>query len=147
MQKVMKILLLTMLIVTAIYAGFVVYANTNSESCNGGTVYSAFLCKGEPTKWYFPEQLGITEFTEYENGVWLHVVVPYESDPGIIEHLIIMEGGAVFIYEGRFYNITGFSATPALPDRLKQWQFPLGGAIGMGWVFVGALFYKRRGRG
>ena len=132
-----------MLMLTVIYTGAVVYANTSSESYATDTVYAAILYEDEPTEWYYPGQLGITKILDYgvENATVVWVVVPHELDPGDL-----MVERPVFIYKDRFYQISDLHMTPGLPEHVKQWQAPVGGAIVIGWIFTGALFYKRRER-
>ena len=47
-------------------------------------------------------------------------------------------------YEDKFYRIVWLLVTPGLPESVKQWQFPIGVALGAGWVFTGASFIRER---
>ena len=140
MKKMVKIVLM-LAILTAVYISSVVYANASSKNNTFSTLYSAILYKSEPSKWYYPEQLGIVEIIDYgaENATWVHVVVPPKLDPGDLD-----VERPVFIYKGRFYQIAEGSINPGLHETVERWQILIGGGLGAGWIFVGALILRKR---
>jgi len=140
MKKVVKVVLTLMVVLTAIYVSVVVYANVNSNYDD--VVYAAFEYESEtpPTNWYTPEQLGIVKIIEYgENGSWLHIVVDPKQEP-----FPLQEEQLIFLYNSTFYQVSSLWVTPGLPESVKQWQIPIGGVLGVGWVLTGALSLKGR---
>ena len=138
-MKKMKILLISMLIITAVYLGVIVYANSNSSS--GGAIDAAFLYHGEPEEWYTPEQLGIVKICGYsEDANWIQVVY---GDQG---SLVNPDEQPIFKYNGKFWQISKLHVTPGLPEEAKKWQVPIGGMIAVGWVFTGIVFFKSKRR-
>jgi len=139
MKMRIKILLISMLIITAVYLGAVVYANSNSLS--GSAIDAAFLYHGEPKVWYTPEQLGIVKILGYqENATWIQVV--YGDQGPLINPEV--EEPPIFKYRGKFWQISKLHVTPSLPESVKRWQVPIGGMIAVGWVFIGALYFKSK---
>jgi hypothetical protein len=125
-----------MLVITAVYIGAVVYANSETS---GGAVDSAFLYHGIPEEWYTPEQLGIVKIIGYtEDTTWIQVVY---GDQG---PLVNPDEEPIFKYKDKFWQISHFYVTPALPEEVKRWQVPIGGAISVGWIFTGIVFLKVR---
>jgi len=155
MKRTLKICLVVLTILTAAFIGAVAYATTNSSYYGSlrYVSYAAYEFKSDmlPAEWYIPEQLGIYEVYEYQGGAWLHIAVDRESEP-----FPLQEKQPIFMYKDKFYQVSADWATPAvgdvpkivrlLPDQYKQqqWQFPLGTALAVGWIFTGALFLKRR---
>ena len=142
MKKVMKVIAILMVILTVFYVSVVVvYANVNYDD----VVYAAFEYESEtsPTNWYTPEQLGIVKIIEYgENGsYWLHIVVDPKQEP-----FPLQEEQPIFLYNSTFYQVSPLWVTPGLPESVKQWQIPIGGVLGVGWVLTGALSLKGRMR-
>lgn len=135
MRKKMKIILVTMVIITAIYVGAVVYANTSSSS--SGAIDAASLYHEEPEEWYTPEQLGIDKILGYdENSTWVQVVYGKQGP------LVNPDERPVFKYRGKFWQISSLHVTPGLPEEVKRKQVLIGGAICIGWIFTGVLFFK-----
>jgi hypothetical protein len=145
-KRMVKAALILMAILTVIYVSAVVYANTNAYPYpHRYVLYAAFAYESEtpPTDWYTPEQLGIYDVIEYgENGsYWLHIAVDREKEP-----FPLQSENPIFLYKDKFYQVSSLWTTPGLPEHLKQWQIPIGGALGAGWVFTGILFLKWRKR-
>jgi len=144
MEKVLTVILILMVILTVIYVSAVVYANTNDANAYSHryVLYGAFEYESEtpPTDWYTPEQLGIYGVTELgENGSWLHIAVDREKEP-----FPLQSENPIFLYKDKFYEVLPVWVTPGLPESVKQWQIPIGGALGACWVFTGVLFLKWR---
>jgi hypothetical protein len=140
MKISMKAIAILMVILTVFYVSVVVYANVNSNYDD--VVYAAFEYESEttPTNWYMPEQLGIVKIIEYEeNGSWLHIVVDPKQEP-----FPLQEEQPIFLYNSTFYQVSPLWVTPGLPESVKQWQIPIGGVLGVGWVLTGAIFLKER---
>ena len=141
MKKIVKVTLLLVAILTVIYVSAVVYAYANSNLIHD-VVYTAYEYESEtpPTDWYTPEQLGIYEVIELgENADCLQIVVHQEKEP-----FPLQSENPIFLYKDKFYQISSHWVTPGLPEHVKQWQTPIGGALGVCWVFTGALFLKER---
>lgn len=137
MKRKLKIALIVMLLLTAIYISAVVYANSISSE---GAVDTAFLYHDEPDGWYTPEQMGIVRIEGYnETSTWIKVVYG-EQGP-----LVNPEEKPIFKYRNKFWQISELHVTPAPPESV-QWQVPIGGAVVVGWVFIGILFSKERKR-
>jgi len=131
-----------MMIFTAIYVFAVVYANTNSYPYPPYVGYAAVKYEGDtpPTEWYTSEQLGIVHVIEYaENSSWLHIVVDREKEP-----FPLQENQPVFLHKDKFYQVSPLWMDLGLPESVKQWQIPIGAALGAGWIFTGTLFLKWR---
>lgn len=135
MKKTMKLVLVSMFLLTAIYFGAVVYAIANPGEYKD-VVLSARELDTQPPTWYTPEQLGITEIIEQQG--WVQVIVPKEKAKQL------QEQQPVFKYKDKFYRITGLWATPGLPESVKQGIVPAGVGIGAGWILVGAYIHKNR---
>lgn len=130
-----------MVVLTVIYSSVVVYANTNGNANSHDypyppyVVYAAYEYKKPPSKWYTPEELGIAKIIEVgEEGSAVEVVVDREKEP-----FPLQGSKAIFLYKGRFYIFSDRWVTFALPEYVKRWGFPMGGALGTGWIFTGAL--------
>ena len=155
MKKIMKAVIILMAILTAIYVSAVVYANVNlSYSVDSGgkkpidygiwRAYFAEKLETEPQEWNTTEELGImfgerVKSAEKETYGIL-IVDPEKALPWMKD--VIPEPDATK-YEDDFYNIVFLWVTPGLPERVKQWQIPLGVALGACWVFTG-VFPKGR---
>lgn len=143
----MKAALILLLIFTITYIVAVVYANNNivgdgtGKTYGSGKIYSATLYLGEPDEWYNPEELGIIQIMEEENTTSLAVSIPTDLDSGDlgIKH-------PIFKYNDGFYQIGYAEACwdAGLPESVKQWQFPIGATLGIGWLSIGMLFLRRR---
>jgi len=137
-----------------IYVSAVVYASANSsvdtDSSGEGkrpTEYGIWRhyyvdkLHREPQEWYTPEELGVTLVPSkfIEDRYHLLIVDPEKALPW-------MSGTEpmpyALKYEDKFYRITFAWVTPALPEGIKNWQIPVGGALGIGWVFTGVLFLR-----
>ena len=140
MKGTVKAVLILMVILTVIYASTVVYVNTTTSL---NLVYAADLYKSgaSPSNWYTPDQLGIVDIIEYEanNSCWLHVVVDRDKEP-----FPLQREQPIFLYKDRFFQVSPLWATPRPPEGTQQWQVLLGGVLGVGWIFTGALFLKWR---
>lgn len=145
MKKVFTVTLILMAILTVIYVSAVVYANTNADAYpHRYVLYGAFEYGSETpaTDWYTPEQLGIYDILEQgENDSWLHIAVDREKEP-----FPLQSENPIFLYNDKLYYVSPLWVTPGLPESVKQWQIPIGGALGAGWVFIGILFLKWRKR-
>jgi len=139
MKKVVKVALLLMTILTAIYAIVVVYANTNPRSLK--PLYAAFEYESEtpPASWYTLEQLGIVNVIENEENGWLHIEVDREKEPFPLQSEL-----PIFLYQDKFYQVSPLWVTPGLPKSVRQLQIPIGGALGAGWIFTGIRFVNGR---
>jgi len=143
MKKSVKAVLILLVILTVIYVSAVVYANTNASACpdpHRCVLYAAFKYEADtsPSEWYTLEQLGICDVIEYvENGSWLHIAVDREKEP-----FPLQSENPIFLYKDEFYQVSSLHVTPALPEGIKNWQIPVGGALGIGWVFTGVLFLR-----
>jgi hypothetical protein len=156
MRKVAKVALTLMVISTTIYLIFVVYANANSSysvDSNGNgkdpiaygvwKAYFAEKLETAPQEWCELGELGITfgEKVQYaEKETYKILIVDQEKA------LPWMNGTASEPYAVKygdiFYRIMSLWTTPGLPEHLKQWQFPIGVALGAGWVCAGVVFFK-----
>jgi len=158
MKRIVKVSILLMATLTVIYFSMVVYANTNSsdgvDSSSDGEEpieygiwksYFAEKLETEPQEWNTTEELGIIfsdkiEYAETETYAiriideekalpWMNGTTP---EPYAVQ------------YEDKFYNIVFLWTTPGLPEHVRQWQIPIGVALGAGWTFTGVLFLKGR---
>jgi len=155
MRKMMKAVLVLIAILTVAYVGVVVYANTNpSHPVNSSDYrdpidygiwchYFAEKLQWEPQEWNTTEELGIILVPSKVTEDHYHIFIVDEE-----KALPWMNGATpmpyAVKYEDKFYRILGLWVTPGLPESVKQWQIPIGGALGAGWVFTGALFVKGR---
>ncbi|MDH5450831.1 MAG: hypothetical protein OEX77_08040 [Candidatus Bathyarchaeota archaeon] len=142
MKKIVQMALLSMAVLTVTYVSAVVYANADVGSNyypHRYVLYAAFKYEADtpPTEWYAPEQLGIYDVIEYgQNGSsWLHIAVDKEREP-----FPLQSENPTFLYKDEFYTVSSFWVTPGLPENFKQWQIPIGVALGTGWLFAGVLF-------
>lgn len=156
MKRIVKVALLTMAILTAIYVSVVVYANANSshgeDSSSYGKhpieyniwkTYFAEKLETEPQKWNTTEELGIMfdrkmEYAKTET--YLLLIIDEEKA------LPWMNGTTpepyAVKYKDEFYRIVFLWVTPGLPEHVRQWQIPVALALGLGWVFAGVFFIK-----
>jgi hypothetical protein len=140
--RVEILVLLVMSILTAAYLALVVYANTDlANNDKLYPVYAAFEYKSQPSTWNTTEELGIIEVIEYgnETSYWLHVVVDPDKEP-----FPLQEVQPIFKYKDKFFQVSALWATPSLPDSIKQYQTPIGVAIGLGWVAIGIVAYGKK---
>ncbi|MGB9135603.1 MAG: hypothetical protein WCC63_08520 [Candidatus Bathyarchaeia archaeon] len=141
MKRVVTAVLVLMVILTVVYAGMVAYASATASS-HRYVLYAAFEYEGDtpPTEWYMPDQLGIHGIIEYgENGSsWLHIAIDREKEP-----FPLQERQPIFLYKDKYYQVSPLWVTPGLPESVKQWQIPIGGALGIGWIFTAILYLKR----
>lgn len=138
-MKKIVMLFVSMLILTVIYAAIAYATLSDISSDNLGMVYSAFRRdSAPPDQIYTLEELGIVKIIKYEgNEAWVHVVVEKPDFP-------FEEKQPFFEYEGRLYQITGFSATPGF-EHIPREPILWGGiALSGGWVLTGILFLKGR---
>lgn len=134
MKKAVEAVLISMAVLTAIYASAVVYANVTSNYSNYDEVlYAANRYESEtpPAHWYTTEQLGIVGVTEYVGYSWIHISVDPEKEPFPLQREL-----PIFIYKDKFYQVSPLWATPSLIESVIQWQVPVGGALGAGWVVL-----------
>ena len=158
MRKVVKAVLVLMAILTVIYVSVVVYANTssshNADSNGYGRepieygilkAYFAEKLETEPQEWNTTEELGIIfgdKMEPAETETYLILIVDEEKALPWMNGTI-PEPYAVK-YGDNFYRIVFLWVDLGLPESVKQWQIPIGGVLGAGWVFTGALFLKGR---
>ncbi len=137
MRREVIMLLVAMTVLTAVYIGAVVGADTNSNI--HGEVYTANRCRSEspPAIWYNQTDLGIIHVVEYDNGSWLHIAVNLERVRKELSPLQVTQ--PVFKHNDKFYQVSPLWSSPGLPDRLKGWQVPAGGLVGIGWLVTGAV--------
>ena len=142
MKKIVKVALLLMAVLTVAYVSAVVYANADvgfNHYSHRYVLYAAFEFEADtpPSEWYTPEQLGIYDVIEYgENGsYWLHIAVDKEKEP-----FPLQSANPTFLYKDEFYTVSSVWVTPMLPGEFRQWQIPIGVALGAGWLFAGVLF-------
>jgi len=148
----MKAVLVLMAILTTIYVSAVVYANVNANDDYYMTkghvyvVYAAYKHEQDTplTEWYTPEELGIVEVWELGNRA-VQIVVDRRKEPFPFGPLGTDDQLTVFLYKDEFYTVSHRWVTFANGGgSLPPWQIPIGGALGAGWVFTGALFVKWR---
>jgi hypothetical protein len=155
MKTVVKAALILIAILTAVYVGVVVYANTNSSYPVNSSDYRdpieygiwchyfAEKLQWEPQEWYTPEELGIILVPSKVTEDRYHIFIVDEE-----KALPWMNGTTpmpyAVKYEDKFYRILGLWVEPGLPESVKQRQIPIGGVLGAGWVFTGGLFVKGR---
>jgi hypothetical protein len=97
-----------------------------------------------PTEWYTPEELGIVEVWELGNRA-VQIVVDRRKEPFPFGPLGTDDQLTVFLYKDEFYTVSHRWVTFAIGrGSLPPWQTPIGGVLGVGWVFTGALFVKER---
>jgi len=154
MRKMMKAVLVLMAILTVVYVGVIVYANVNSsyddpydyrDPIEYG-IWKHFIAEKLevlPDQWNTTEELGIVLVPSKVIEDRYHI---YIDDP---ERALPWMNGTVpepyaVKYGDNFYNIISLWVTPGLPDSVKLWQFPIGAALGAGWVCTGVLFVKGR---
>ena len=152
-----------MVILTVIYVSAVTYANTNANSSNisdsGGAKrpteygiwrhYFAEKLETEPQEWNTTEELGITfgeRIHAQKEAYEILIVNPEKALPWMKD--IIPEPDAIK-YEDNFYSIGFLWVTPGFPECgilhcVKQWQIPLGLALGACWVSTGVLILRWR---
>jgi hypothetical protein len=140
MEKAVKTCMILMAILTAIYASVVVYAYAHSNLIHD-VVYAAYECEISPTDWYTPEELGIVKIIELgENADCLQIVVDQEKEP-----FPLQSENPIFLYKDKFYRVSSRWVT-FVPEIINNWQIPIAGALGTGWLFSGVLFLKGRKR-
>jgi hypothetical protein len=141
MKKGVRALLVSMGVLTAIYASAFAYANVNSNYDE--VLYAAVRYESEtpPAQWYTTEQLGIVGVTKYgeNDSSWLHILVDTEKEPFPLQREL-----PIFIYEDEFYQASPLWATASLPESVIPWQVPVGGALGAGWILSGVVAIKWR---
>jgi len=155
MKRMVKAVIILMAILTATYVGVVAYTSTNLSHSADSNVYrdpieygiwrhyDAEKLQWEPQEWYTPEELGIVLVKDKfpENYYDIFIVDEEKALPW-------MNGTApmpyAVKYQNEFYRISWLWVTPGLPEsvKLKQWQIPIGGLLGVGWVCTGVLFLK-----
>jgi hypothetical protein len=145
MKKMMKAVLVLMAILTTIYVSAVVYANVNANDDYYIHPYlTSEYVDTPPTEWYTPEELGIVEVWELGNRA-VQIVVDRRKEPFPFGPLGTDDQLTVFLYKDEFYTVSNRWVTFAIGGgSLPPWQIPIGGALGVGWVFTGVLFVKGR---
>lgn len=137
------------------------FANTNSSYNSGLSndgkkpidygILQAYIGEKleiEPPEWNTTDELGITfgerlQAAEKESYEIL-IVDPERALPWM--NGTVSEPYAVK-YNGDFYRIMSLwvDVKQLKPSEdVRQWQFPLGTTLAVGWVFTGVLFLKRR---
>jgi hypothetical protein len=160
--------LFAVLIVT--YVRAVTYANTDSNSYGSlryvGYTADKYESDTPPAEWYTPEQLGICEICEYQDGAWLAIGVDREREP-----FPLQEKQPIFMYKDKPYQVDAFWTTPAIgvtptnivavvpgqgvveifPDQVGQQQSlasletNVGTVLGVSLAFTGIVFlYSRK---
>jgi len=150
LKKIVKVALLSMAVLTVIYVSLVAYAYANSSGEGKYPIeygiwksYFAEKLETEPQEWNTTEELGIIfgDKMEYaETETYLILIVDEEK---ALPWMRDDEQSAVK-YEDEFYRIVWLWVTPGLPESVKQWQLPIGVALGAGWVSTGASFIRER---
>lgn len=134
MKKIVKVAFALMVILTAIFVSVVMYTHAGyNDVMYAATEYES---ANPPTDWYTPEQLGIVNIIEREDG-WLHTVVDQEKEP-----FPLQREKPVFLYKEEFYQVNSLWATPSLPGHTIGWQVQIGGALLAAWIFTGMLSIK-----
>lgn len=143
MKKLVKAVLILMAILTAIYVNITVYANASAYS-HRYVVYAAYKYEQDtpPTEWYTPEELGIVEIYEVNDRA-VQIAVDREKEPFPFGPYGTDDQLTIFLYKDEFYVVSHRWVTFA-DEYVKQWQIPIGGALGVGWVSTGVLFLKWR---
>lgn len=151
LKKTVKVTLLLIAVLTVTYVSAVVYANVNANAnfhdyanSHRYVIYAVYKYEQDPppTEWYTPEELGIVEVWEV-NGRALQIIVDREKEPFPFGPYGTDDQLTIFLYKDEFYTVAHRWVTFA-PYHVTQWQIPIGGALGVGWVFTGALFLKGR---
>jgi len=138
MKRMLTISLVSMLILTTIYIGAVYSAVNVQKFYWSGKYYLAILHKGEPSGWFYPEDLGIIQIIE-KNTTSLAVSIPTELDTGGLE-----TEKPIFKYKDKFYQIQYAELHwDAFPEYAKGFLIPVG-ALGTGWLLTGILFFRGR---
>src|SRR4030042_1399968 len=155
MKRMVKAVIILMAILTATYVGVVAYANTNLSHSADSNVYrhpteygiwrhyDAEKLQREPQEWFTPEELGIILVKNkfLEDGYDIFIVDEEKALPW-------MNGSApmpyAVKYQNAFYQISWLWVEPGLRESAMQWQIPIGGVMGAGWIFTGILFLKWR---
>lgn len=158
MKRIVKASILLMAILTVIYSSLVVYANTNSSDGVGSSgdgkepieygIWKSYLAEKletEPQEWNTTEELGIifSDKIEYAETETYAIRIIDEEKALLWMNSTTPEPYAVK-YEDKFYHIIFLWITPGLPEHVRQWQIPIGVALGAGWAFTGVLFLKGR---
>jgi hypothetical protein len=144
-KRIVKAALILMAILTVIYVSAVVYANINANDDYYIHPYlTSEYVDTPPTEWYTPEELGIVEVWELGKRT-VQIVVDRREEPFPFGPLGTDDQLTIFLYKDEFYTVAHRWVTFAI-DRgsLPPWQIPIGGALGAGWAFTGALFLKWR---
>lgn len=151
MKKIVKAVLFLMIALTVTYVSAVVYANSSVDDSYDYRdpieygVWKHFIAERletPPNQWNTTEKLGIVLVSSKVMEDRYHI---YIDDP---ERALPWMNGTkpqpfAVKYGDNFYRISFLWVTPG-PESIKQWQIPIGGALGVGWVFTGALFLKGR---
>lgn len=146
MRKTMKMLLILLLIFTAIYVGTIAYASTQVTSGEHAdslryVAYSATKYRsGTPSVWYYPEELGIIAIHEVDS-YWVQISVDRQKEP-----FSLPAETPIFLYKDEFWMVSSRYVDFFLV-RPMSWQIPIGGALGTGWILIGAFFVKTKLKG
>ncbi|MBS7632948.1 hypothetical protein KEJ15_04910 [Candidatus Bathyarchaeota archaeon] len=139
-MKIIKIFSVVMIIVTVAYVSYEAHAYSNNDS-RGSTAYGVDLYTGEspPPVWYTPEDLGIIDYYPDEN-CFSHVIVDKSKEP-----FPLQEVQPMFLYKDKFYQVSALWTAYPVPKNLPQQ--PVGAiACGAGWLAIGTLYLRRRGK-
>jgi hypothetical protein len=139
-----------MTVLTVLYAIAVVYVNT-SPRCDGDSSgsdgkepmeygiwksYFAEKLATAPHEWNTTEDLGIIFADKMKSAKTdtYHVLIVDEAKalPWMRNEELTP---AAVQYEDAFYRLVALWVTPGLPDHVRQWQIPIGVALGVGWIF------------
>jgi len=156
MKKLMKVTLLLMAIMTVltlIYAGAVAYKMGYADGelhaheysvvkhpthYNIWRHYFAEKLETEPEEWYTPEELGIVLIPGYDDyDIYIvdkEKALAWMRDGEFTPHALK--------YQDEFYRISFLWVTPGLGEW--PWRILIGGVLGLGWIFTGALLLKER---
>jgi len=140
MKKSLMVALALMSILTVVYIGAVVYANTNYDGFKE-IVLAAEELETQPSSWYTPEELGIISIAEKQGfpGL-LSIGVPPEKDWERLQG-----EQPVFKYKDEFYQILPvWVDTIYIPHPVLQYKIPIGAAVGTGWILIGALIFREK---
>lgn len=155
MKKRVSVALLVMAALTVSYVSVVVYANATSPYDDSSDytypyeygITKHFVAKKletPPDQWNTTEELGIVLVPcEVKEGRYVYHVYIDDSERA----LPWMKGTQpqYVKYGDDFYRIfAALWVLPGLAEGIRQWQIPIGGALGAGWVCSAVLFLKGR---
>lgn len=140
-RKTVLLIVAAMSVLTIAYIAYVAYSATNNEANNTlNPVYYAIPYKGEPSQWYYPEELAIIDFLDndenFDNGFW--IVVDRDRKP-----FDLQAENPVFKLNEKFYQVSSLWVTPTFMESGPDIAV-VGGAVGIsiGWFATGMMYYR-----